>query len=331
MSYIRKIIGSDEKLIGIARLHWIYIAQGVLWLVACLAVVQLFDMSVNYLLSFLPSASENSAIPLLMINSWLRPFALILGGFICAVYVIKALTTEIGMTTRRIIYKRGWMFINTKEIEIEEIRGENLDLGYLGRILDYGYLNLDCRFIGDVSLPAIEKPAQFLRALHKMRAETPETALAAIGDKLPAASVESVTDGHPGLNHDTPALQKDEHLDQTEVIAQVVAEALRQMPTAPQAAVNNSTVSAIIEQIMPAMVEQVAAKVKEQVTEKVSEEMDARGIVPTQEHAATDPMADKSRLDPEIQDAELLKEFDEAASIANENDPEAPQPKHAIH
>ena len=331
MSYIRKIIGSDEKLIGIARLHWIYIAQGVLWLVACLAVVEMFDMAVSYLLSFLPAASENSAIPLLTINAWLRPFALILGGFICATYTIKALTTEIGMTTRRIIYKRGWMFINTKEIEIEEIRGENLDLGYLGRILDYGYLNLDCRFIGDVSLPAIEKPAQFLRALHKMRAEAPETVLTAIGDKPQAGSVESVTDGHPGLNHDTPALQKDAHLDQTEVIAQVVAEAMRNMPTAPKAAVDTATVAAIIEQIMPTMVEQVAAKVKEQVTEKISEEMDARGITPTPDDTPTEPMTDKSRLEPESQDEELLKEFDTAAGVANENEPEAPKPKHALH
>ncbi len=348
MSYIRKIIGGDEKLIGIARLHWIYIAQGMLWFIGCVAFAQLFDTAVYYGLSMLPNASDSTAMPLLAISDWLTPFALVFGAFICSIYVIKVLTTEIGLTTRRIIYKRGWWFVNTKEIEIEEIRGENLDLGYLGRVLDYGYLNLDCRFIGDIALPAIEKPAQFLRALHKMRADVTDTVSLVMGDKT-LAIVENPDDSTPDLNRDTPALQKDEHLDQSEVIAQAVAEAMRHMPATaapgvpvPPAAptVDPAMVAAIIEQVVPAMAERMAAQVTEKVAEKVSEEMEAQGIIPVPEDIEippdaptppVDPLADPSRLEPEGPDEELLQEFDDAAGLANETEPHPPKPAHVIH
>ena len=34
MAYVHRLINGDEKLIGIARLHWIYILQGLMWFLA---------------------------------------------------------------------------------------------------------------------------------------------------------------------------------------------------------------------------------------------------------------------------------------------------------
>lgn len=318
MSYIRKIVGSDEKLIGIARLHWIYIVQGLVWFMACVAFAQLLDSIIYYALSMMPVTSEGAGVKLLALNSWLTPFALMFGAAICSIYVIKVLTTEIGMTSRRIIYKRGWMFIKTKEIEIEEIRGENLDLGYLGRVLGYGYLNLDCRFIGDISLPAIENPEQFLRALHKMRADAPDTIAVVVADKAEAMK----------------------HMPAAAVTAVPAAAAQAPSIPAPAATIDAATMAAIVEQVVPAMAESMAKKINEQVTEKVAAEIEAQGIIPVPADmeippdAATpsaDPMADPSRLDPESPDEDLLHEFDDAAGVVNENESAKPKPTHAIH
>lgn len=349
MAYIRKLVGKDEKLVGIARLHWIYAAQGLIWLGCCVGFALLLDVAINHLLMRFPVNNETLVLPLLSLSSWLMPFALIFGGIICSFYFIKVMTTEIGLTDRRMIYKSGWIFVRTQEVEIEEIRGENVNTGYLGRFLNYGYINLDCRFIGDVALPAVSKPNAFLKALHKLRSEALDTVSLIVGEKAVAVvNEENVENNNKELKHDTPELQKDEHLDQTEVIAKVVAEAMRQMPSpttpvpagnsvpTPSVAMDPVMVAAIVEQVMPAMVERVAEKVSEKVTEKVNEEMDARAIAQLEVPAdtptpATDPMSDPSRLEPEGPNEELLQEFDIAAGVANENEPQLPKPTHAIH
>ncbi len=344
MSYVRTVTGPDEKLIGIARLHWIYIAQGLLWFMACLAFARLTGSVVHHLLATIPDTSA-IGIPILTLQSWLTPFALFFGAIICSLYVMKVLTTEIGLTDRRVIYKRGWLFVNIKEIDIEEIRGENMDMGYLGRVLNYAYINLDCRFIGDVNLPAIERPTAFMKALHKMRTDITDTVSLVVGDKT-IAMVDDATKAAPGLKRETPALQKDEHLDQTEVIAKAVTEALQRIPatraptqmTTP-ATVDPVTVAAIVEQVVPTMVERVAEKVTEKVTEKVQEEIEEKGIIPVPADMeippdaptpTANPMADDSRLAPEGPDEELLQNFDDAARAANENAHTTNEPKQII-
>jgi hypothetical protein len=75
------------------------------------------------------------------------------------------------------IFKEGVIFTRTHEVDIEEIRGERMDLGWFGRFLDYAYINLDCRFVEDIKTPAIEKPERFIRALHKLRSEASDSVI----------------------------------------------------------------------------------------------------------------------------------------------------------
>lgn len=343
MSYARKVIGRDENLVGIARLHWIYVLQGTLWFLGFAISANLLQSGIYNLLTILPPMSESGMAPLITLENWLSPLALACGLIVFSFYVIKVLTTEIALTNRRVIHKWGWLFVNIKEIDIEEIRGEHMDMGYLGRVLNYAYINLDCRFIGDVNLPAIEKPTAFLKALHKMRTDVTDTVSLVVGDKT-IAMVDDATKATPGLKHETPALQKDEHLDQTEVIARAVTEAMQRIPAAaatlaPTAMVDPVTVAAIVEQVVPTMVERVAEKVTEKVTEKVQQEIEAKGIIPVPADMEippdaptppANPMADGSRLEPESPDEDLPQNFDDAARAANENAQAAHEPKQVI-
>lgn len=348
MSYVRKVIGQDETLVGIARLHWIYVLQGTLWFLGFAIGGNFLQSGVYIFLAILPPVTETAMAPLITLENWLPPLTLTGGLIVFSFYVIKVLTTEIALTNRRIIHKWGWLFVNLTEIEIEEVRGEHMDMGWFGRILNYGYIHLDCRFIGDVYLPAIEKPMTFMKALHKMRAEITDTVSLVIGDKTIAMIEDTATAKAPGLKRETPALQKDEHLDQTEVIARAVAEAMQHIPAATTqaqpaapATIDPATVAAIVEQVVPTMVERVAEKMTEKVAEKVTEEIEAKGILQIPEGAdilegdapvpPPHPMADQSRLEPEGPDEELLQNFDDAAHAANENKPNPPEPKKVIH
>ena len=187
MSYVKKIIAPEEKLIGIARLHWIYILKGLGWLVALTAVGWGLHSVMTHGLMVLGGATNSYYLPATLI-SWFSgvKFFMICGGFfIFLLMVIKVLTTEVALTSRRVMLKEGLLFVKVKQVDLEEIRGENLDLGTFGRLLGYGYLLLDCRFVGDVRLPAIENSEQYLRALHHQRAHTQDALSVVVGKGYP--------------------------------------------------------------------------------------------------------------------------------------------------
>lgn len=72
------------------------------------------------------------------------------------------------------------IFVEVEEIELEEIKGEHIHHGLLGRFLKYGAIDFDCRFIGDVSLLAIRKPYRFIKALHVARSRVVDSMAYAI-------------------------------------------------------------------------------------------------------------------------------------------------------
>ena len=183
MSYVRKLMAPEEKLIGIARLHWIYILKGIFWFVILAGAGWLFNVAMTRMVLSVGETMDSVYLLSMMmsVNNGVM-FFLMGGGFLVfLLFVTDVLTTEIGLSSRRVMHKKGLIFVKVKQIDLEEIRGENLDLGYFGRILGYGYIMLDCRFIGDVRLPAIEHPERFMRALHQARAETQDTLQMVVG------------------------------------------------------------------------------------------------------------------------------------------------------
>ncbi len=193
MAYIRKIIAPEENLIGIARCHWIYVVKGLVWF-AIMAIVGWAINKVIMTFAFMLSGwADNPAAPLLFMNLADGALWICLGAGLLVFFflVLKVLVTEVGLTTRRVVLKEGFIFVKVKDIDLEEIRGENLDLGMFGRILGYGYLKLDCRFIGDIMLPAIENPEGYLNALHSARSKTQDALSIVVGkgEKHPVTEV----------------------------------------------------------------------------------------------------------------------------------------------
>lgn len=171
MAYVHRLINDDEKLIGIARLHWIYILQGLFWFVGMAGAGLAMSWLMNRGMAALTGMGGDAYVPapIIGLSSGVLLFMLAAGAMIFLFYVIKVLATQIALTDRRIIQKKGLIFVNVHQIDLEEIRGENMDLGIFGRLLGYAYIMLDCRFIGDITLDAIEQPERFIRALHDRR------------------------------------------------------------------------------------------------------------------------------------------------------------------
>jgi hypothetical protein len=171
MSYIRKTIGSNERLVLLTRLHWIYIVEGLFWF----ALIAGAGYALNYALEYYAGykiGGQDIDLYLLHIDAQYTqiPFFFSLIGFaIFWLLLTKYLSTEIGLTDRRIIQKNGLFMIDIQQVELEDIRGEYVHHGLLGWLLGYGKIHFDCRFIDDVILAATRNPYRIIKAVHTAR------------------------------------------------------------------------------------------------------------------------------------------------------------------
>jgi Bacterial PH domain len=76
-------------------------------------------------------------------------------------------TTEIGVTSQRIIFKRGWVWRTTDELQLRSIEEVNLHQGALGRIFDFGRLVLHGTGVNDIDLPRLVDPVGLRKALQE--------------------------------------------------------------------------------------------------------------------------------------------------------------------
>ena len=54
----------------------------------------------------------------------------------------KRWTTELSVTTHRVIYKRGFIWRHTVEMNMDKVETVNVDQSILGRILSYGTMHI---------------------------------------------------------------------------------------------------------------------------------------------------------------------------------------------
>jgi len=177
--YLRQSLTDDEELIHVAEFHWMYTVNAVLNMVLSLVI----SLGILYLaLRFQPimlgpvAPAEFGIIDRI---SSLHPGVKILSVFIFLLGILKfvqqmiiKVTTEIGITDIRLVYKRGLVARAVGEINIDRIEGVNVLQGILGRLFGYGRVMVRGMGVGEVVLPPIAQPIRFKKAIEKARAST---------------------------------------------------------------------------------------------------------------------------------------------------------------
>lgn len=163
MSYIRKIVNQQEKLLLLAHSHWIYLIEALFWLTALIFGGIYLDA---LLLKFLGGGFTLFGYE---IRIAFTVFFTLTGLGIFLSLCLEFVSIEIGLTDRRIVYKKGLFSVEVEEIELGDVRGEVVNHGFFGWMLGYGRIHLDCRYVGDVELPAIRKPYRFLQIMHQAK------------------------------------------------------------------------------------------------------------------------------------------------------------------
>lgn len=126
MSYVNSVLQPGERIVVRAHLHWIVYGHAIALLVLGL-VLLVWEASL-------------SASTMLMQITAVTFFVLVAAAAAYAWFV--RWITEIAVTDRRIIYKRGFIMRHTAEMNMDKVASVDVDQSILGRLLDYGTVHV---------------------------------------------------------------------------------------------------------------------------------------------------------------------------------------------
>jgi uncharacterized membrane protein YdbT with pleckstrin-like domain len=130
MRYIDKILQPGEKVLFHGRLHWLIYFPGLLMLLPVFGTLALAGraqagtpMALSWLIAALAFAVASGVM---MLSAWFRRW-----------------TTEIDVTDRRIVFKRGFINRHTVELNMDKVSSVDVDQSVLGRLLNYGDITVN--------------------------------------------------------------------------------------------------------------------------------------------------------------------------------------------
>ncbi len=144
MPYVDRVLQEGESVRHIARISWVtYLPGLLLWAVA------------GILAGLLPS---QPALHFFVLT--VAAIVFIIGTILLARAWFYRVTTEIAVTDRRIIYKRGFVRRYTVEMHMDKVESVDVDQSILGRMLDYGDVIIHGTGVGLEPLLHIDHPLE---------------------------------------------------------------------------------------------------------------------------------------------------------------------------
>ena len=144
MGYVDKVLQDGEQVRHSASIHWIiYWPAALAFLATCVALWYVsFAERAHYL--WLVAAGVLGVLTLvLLFREWFDWW-----------------TTEIAVTNRRVIYKTGFVRRRTNEMHMDKVESVRVDQSVLGRILDYGDVDVLGTGTGFEPIKRIAKPLE---------------------------------------------------------------------------------------------------------------------------------------------------------------------------
>jgi len=140
MRYIERIQRPGERLVYSTRIHWIiYLPGALLWGFALVMFV-VFPHPILALTALVIALLGS----ILLFRAWFRRW-----------------TTEIDVTDRRIVYKRGLIWRRTVEMNMNKVETVDVDQTIFGRLLNFGDVTIRGTGAGIEPLHTIEDPLKF--------------------------------------------------------------------------------------------------------------------------------------------------------------------------
>ena len=148
MDYVQRVLQPGEQVRHISSIHWIVYWPGVA--VALLGVIAYWFNEARYLTGLWQYTAYALALlaVALLIQEWFR----------CWV-------TEIAVTNRRVIYKKGLVRRQTNEMNMDKVESVKINQSILGRMLDYGDVTILGTGEGFETLRTISSPIELRNSI----------------------------------------------------------------------------------------------------------------------------------------------------------------------
>lgn len=174
MLYVQQSLTPGEELVHVGHFHWMFTVQalmGIVWgVLGCIAVIYGAIYIKGHFLGGFASSGVLSMIQEVHPGIRLGAFLILVFGLLhFAHMMIVRATTEMAVTTSRIVYKRGLVARSVGEMSIDRIEGINVMQTIGGRLLGYGRLMIRGMGVGEVILPQMADPIGFRKAIEKAR------------------------------------------------------------------------------------------------------------------------------------------------------------------
>jgi uncharacterized membrane protein YdbT with pleckstrin-like domain len=148
MKYIDQVLQPGEKIVFSSTLSWaVYFPSIVLWLVAVVLLIAGAALQPSSVWLWTSLAAATLAA-LSSVKAWFRRW-----------------TTEIDVTDRRVVYKRGFIRRHTIEINMDKVESVDVDQSLFGRLFDYGDIVIRGTGAGIEPLRGIDSPLAFRNAV----------------------------------------------------------------------------------------------------------------------------------------------------------------------
>lgn len=124
MAYYTQVLQPDERVLVVGRLHWSIYLRAILVLAVAVAI-----MTASFWL-----ADEQPRF----YAQVLAAIAAVLGLLMVLAVFIRRHATEIVVTDRRVIFKRGILSRHSVEMNVSKIETVDVEQGLWARLFDYG-------------------------------------------------------------------------------------------------------------------------------------------------------------------------------------------------
>jgi uncharacterized membrane protein YdbT with pleckstrin-like domain len=130
MSYVAKVLQPGETVTAVGRLHWIVYRKAIAALVLALVLFAVAKTT--------PGLTRNTAGTINIIGLVVVFFAV----WLALNAWFDRWITEIAVTSRRVIYKRGFIKRYTAEMNMDKVESVVVTQSILGRVLGYGTIHV---------------------------------------------------------------------------------------------------------------------------------------------------------------------------------------------
>lgn len=161
MTYLEETLFSGEELVHVGKFHWIYDFRAFSWLI--------LPALLGGAIAFYAPPLIGQYMPVNLEAKYVAggtALVMTLYGFMrFLVMMLRKRATEMVVTNRRLIFKRGVVARRSDEVNIDRIEGCNVYQSFWGRIFGYGVVVVRGMGIGEIILPTMDNPLQFRRSI----------------------------------------------------------------------------------------------------------------------------------------------------------------------